>query len=384
MASGTPVFSAGTRVVYPNQGVCRVVGQVEMTIGGQSATFLKLARENDDGTVMIPLDKLAGVGVRRLASADEIAELFGQLSAPDLGPDLNWKTRHRSHGERMSEGGVFAMAGVVKELAALADLRPLPVKERELYDNARHLLVSEIAASLGIDEASAEDAVDFALFPPGVERKKLAALALDALSGLADGDDSDLDLDADILADADALDGLEEGGVGEDEGETDGGRGGPLAIDELAAEEAPAPNQPDKKKRRTSARPAVSREASAEPGATALPTAAGKAGAARSTAARRAKGTAQASPSAAASGKAKGAGARGRSARAAAGAEAAAPAQARPNRPKGAAAPKAQAAAPGAAAPTTKKSAPRKGAAKAATAAAKEVKAAAKKKEKPA
>ncbi|MDR0965015.1 MAG: transcriptional regulator [Myxococcales bacterium] len=219
MTAGKLDFSKGTRVVYPNQGVCRVVGQVEMTIGGQKATFLKLVRENDDGTVMIPLAKLQDVGVRRVADEKEIAQLFKQLSAPDLGPDLNWKTRHKSHGERMAEGGVFAMADVVKELAALSDLRPLPIKERELYDNARHLLVSEIAAALGIPETSAEDAIDFALFPPGVERKKLAALLLEELAGL---DDGDLDLDEALLEGADTLDGLDDGdgdGASAEEGE---------------------------------------------------------------------------------------------------------------------------------------------------------------------
>lgn len=266
MAPGTPVFSKGSRVVYPNQGVCRVVGEIEMTIGGQSATFLKLSREDDDGTVMIPLDKLAGVGVRRLASEAEIAKLFEQLSAPDLGPDLNWKTRHRSHGERMSEGGVFAMAEVVKELAALADLRPLPTKERELYDNARHLLVSEIAAALGIDEASAEDAVDFALFPPGVERKKLAALALDALASLADEDGGGgaLELDEDLLADADSLDGLEADEAGGELLDGDD-RDGPLAMDELegaGAKVAKRSKAPTSKKR------ASAKKASARPAAT--------------------------------------------------------------------------------------------------------------------
>lgn len=256
MALGTPVFSKGTRVVYPNQGVCRVVGQIEMTIGGQSAIFLKLSRENDDGAVMIPLDKIADVGVRRLASAAEIATLFEQLSAPDLGPDLNWKTRHRSHGERMSEGDVFAMAEVVKELAALSDLRPLPTKERELYDNARHLLVGEIAAALGLDEASAEDAIDFALFPPGVERRKLAALALDALAGLADDDDGALDLDEDLLAGADTLDGLE-GDASDDELLDGGDRDGPLAMEELDGDGAAAPRPAKAAKKKASTKKAA-------------------------------------------------------------------------------------------------------------------------------
>ena len=177
-------------------------------------------------------DRFAGAAASLSLRAER---LFARLSAPDLGPDLNWKTRHRSHGERMAEGDIFALCEVVKELAALSDLRPLPAKERELYDSARHLLIGELAAALEIDEASAEDAIDFALFPPGVERRKLAAMALDALADLAGEDD--LDLDADILADADSLDVLDmdagdEALSGED-------REGPLVMDELSGGETP-------------------------------------------------------------------------------------------------------------------------------------------------
>jgi hypothetical protein len=79
---------------------------------------------------------------------------------------------------------------VVKSLTTLADLRPLPPKERELYDNARHLLVSEVSAASGLPEGSAEDAVDLAMFPPGKERvKPTLAMAM----GGEEGDELGLD-----------------------------------------------------------------------------------------------------------------------------------------------------------------------------------------------
>jgi hypothetical protein len=54
----------------------------------------------------------------------------------------------------------------VKGLHSLSRIRPLPTKEREQYDNARHLLVHEIAVSLNVPPVLAEDYVDFALMPP--------------------------------------------------------------------------------------------------------------------------------------------------------------------------------------------------------------------------
>ena len=63
--------------------------------------------------------------------------------------------------------GRAGLAEVVKGLQVLSELRPLPTKERELYDNARHLLVSEVAAALGAAEVNAEAAIDIVRFPPG-------------------------------------------------------------------------------------------------------------------------------------------------------------------------------------------------------------------------
>lgn len=185
----------GDRVVYPNQGVCRVVGTADMQIGGHQESFIKLSREDDDATVMVPKGRLGKVGIRRIADLQELSKVFAYLVSPVEGPELDWKVRHRTHGERMSEGGLMGLAQVVKGLTTLADLRPLPPKERELYDNARHLLVSEVAAAAQIADVSAEDAVDLALFPPGVERKK-PEISLPLAS--EDGDDLGLDEGVDI------------------------------------------------------------------------------------------------------------------------------------------------------------------------------------------
>src|SRR6185436_15965436 len=87
-------------------------------------------------------------------------------------PQLDWKVRHRENADRMSGGGLFGTVEVLKGLHALSRVRPLPQKERELYDNARHLLVGEIAAAMNIPLHVAEDNLDYALWPPeGMKRK---------------------------------------------------------------------------------------------------------------------------------------------------------------------------------------------------------------------
>jgi CarD family transcriptional regulator len=156
----------GDRLVYPAQGVCVVVGLEAQEIAGQRLQLIRMRREEDGATVLVPHGKVASVGLRRIASAELMEGVFHYLAAQIDDPELNWKIRHRDNADRMVGGGVLGIAEVVKGLHTLSRLRPLPTKEREQYDNARHLLVSEVAASLGVPAALAEDYVDHALMPP--------------------------------------------------------------------------------------------------------------------------------------------------------------------------------------------------------------------------
>ena len=162
----------GDRVVYPNQGICRITGVETKHIAGQNWEVVTLSREEDGATVMVPKAKVMGIGLRKVADVAAIDRVFDELSTPNLDPQLDWKVRHRENADRMTGGGLFGTVEVLKGLHALSRVRPLPQKERELYDNARHLLVGEIAAAMNIPLHVAEDNLDYALWPPeGMTRK---------------------------------------------------------------------------------------------------------------------------------------------------------------------------------------------------------------------
>jgi CarD family transcriptional regulator len=225
----------GDRVVYPNQGVCAVVGFKEMDIGGTKHPFVTLRREEDGALVHVARDKVPSIGLRRVASASQMEGVFHYLAAQFDDPELDWKVRHRDNADRLIAGGVLGVAEVVKGLHSLSRIRPLPTKEREQYDNARHLLVHEIAVSLNVPPILAEDYVDYALMPPaGVKfdlkpppkpvllpsrpKKRHVAAAEEDDLGLGDlGLDLDLEGALEGAAPAVAVPAVEEGA---EEGET--------------------------------------------------------------------------------------------------------------------------------------------------------------------
>ena len=169
---GDGTLHVGDRVVYPNQGICRITGVETKMIAGSSWEVVTMSREEDGATVMVPRAKVMGIGLRKVADVAAIDEVFDQLAAPGEIAQLDWKVRHRENADRMHGGGLFGTVEVLKGLHALSRIRPLPQKERELYDNARHLLVGEIAAAMSIPLHVAEDNLDYALWPPvGMKRK---------------------------------------------------------------------------------------------------------------------------------------------------------------------------------------------------------------------
>jgi len=156
----------GARVVYPNQGVCTVVGQEEKDISGHTLQLVRMRREEDGAAVLVPRNKVSAIGLRLVATTGQLQGVFHYLAAQLSDPELDWKIRHRDNADRLIAGGVLGLAEVVKGLHSLSRLRPLPAKEREQYDNARHLLVHEVAVSLSVSPGLAEDYIDYALMPP--------------------------------------------------------------------------------------------------------------------------------------------------------------------------------------------------------------------------
>jgi RNA polymerase-interacting CarD/CdnL/TRCF family regulator len=150
-----------------------VVGTETQEIAGQRLEMVRMRREEDGAAVLVPRGKVATIGLRRVASAELMEGVFHYLAADLADPELNWKIRHRDNADRMVAGGVLGIAEVVKGLHSLSRLRPLPTKERGQYDNARHLLVAEVSASLGVSPGLAEDFIDYALMPPAGTHFKL-------------------------------------------------------------------------------------------------------------------------------------------------------------------------------------------------------------------
>ncbi len=196
-------LAVGDRLVYPNQGLCTVTEIKTEEIAGSKLTFVSLVITETGAKVKVPREKLEKNGVRRVSTPDDVKGVVDYLRSDSEKASLDWKKRARDNTARLSEGGLIGLAEVVKGLQVLSELRPLPPKEREQYNDARHLFVEELGAAMSVQAADAEDAFDILLFVPGKDRPKRSVEEFQAL-GL--GGEDDLGLEGDLLG----LDGSEE------------------------------------------------------------------------------------------------------------------------------------------------------------------------------
>jgi RNA polymerase-interacting CarD/CdnL/TRCF family regulator len=237
-------LSVGDRVIYPNQGLCSVIDIKSEEIAGQKLVFVSLQFVETGAKVKVPKDKLAKNGVRRISSPEDVKKVFDYLKSDSEKASLDWKKRARDNTERLSIGGLIGLAEVVKGLQVLSELRPLPPKEREQYNDARHLFVTELAAALSCSEADAEDTLDIILFPPGKERPKRSIEEFQGLEGDEFGLGDDIaGLDADGEAEVGDAEADKESGDKEGEEEAGGEEGDGEATAKKKAPKAAAPKK---------------------------------------------------------------------------------------------------------------------------------------------
>ena len=163
------VFEVGTKVVYPSHGVAEVVGREDRKVDGQSVTYLVLSvPERGWGTsggmkVSVPEDRAEDLGVRTAISEEDAADVLEVLAVTDVRVPSNWSRRVKNHQEKLKSGDVYECAEVVRNLAFRQRNGSLSTAEKSMYATARHILISELAVTWGVEGDEAEARVDQAL-----------------------------------------------------------------------------------------------------------------------------------------------------------------------------------------------------------------------------
>ena len=149
-------FQVGDRIAHPLHGA-GVIDRIESRrINRETRDYYVLRLPGNGMTVMVPVDGCEGVGVRSIASPDEIERLFSKIGDLDTSMLDNWNKRYRENMQRIKSGDMLEVAAVVKGLVRRDAERGLSTGERRMLNSARQILLSEIVLSTDCTYEAAE------------------------------------------------------------------------------------------------------------------------------------------------------------------------------------------------------------------------------------
>ena len=163
MGSSDLNFHIGDKVVYPNHGVGVIEQISSRMIGTTLEKFYLLNIKASSLKVMVPCQNATSVGLRRVVRNGEVQKVLDLLSGGESNGNGDWKDRFKENSDRMRTGSLFEVAGVLKNLIALHQAKPLSFREKKMLERARYLLVSELAMARNCEESKVEELLTAAL-----------------------------------------------------------------------------------------------------------------------------------------------------------------------------------------------------------------------------
>jgi CarD family transcriptional regulator len=153
-------YSEGDYVVYPTQGVGRVLGVETQEISGITLDLIVITFEKDRMTLRVPVDKAENSGLRKLSSRKMMDSALATLKGRSRVKRTMWSRRAQEYEAKINSGDPVSIAEVVRDLHRGADQPDQSYSERQMYQAALERLARELAAVEKIDESSAANKLE--------------------------------------------------------------------------------------------------------------------------------------------------------------------------------------------------------------------------------
>lgn len=154
------MFNIGERVVYPMHGAGVIESIEEREILGERRKYYIMKMPIGDMQVMIPLDQMDEIGIRKVIDSEEIENVLDVLSSDTTKMNPNWNRRYRANMDLIKSGDIYEIAEVVRNLTLMDKEKGLSTGERKMLSNARQILMSEIVLVAEISEEEASNLIE--------------------------------------------------------------------------------------------------------------------------------------------------------------------------------------------------------------------------------
>ncbi|MDH4423675.1 MULTISPECIES: CarD family transcriptional regulator [Bacillus] len=151
------LFQIGDKIVYPMNGAGIIEAIEEKEILGTTRQYCVIRIINKDMQVMLPMDQLQKSGIRYIVDKGTLNDILLAFQNGESDPSLSWKQRYTMNMEKMKNGNLQDSAEVVRDLLRRNKERALNASEKQMLDNARKMMISEVALVQNVSEHQATE-----------------------------------------------------------------------------------------------------------------------------------------------------------------------------------------------------------------------------------
>lgn len=146
------LFKIGDKVVYPMHGAGIIESIEEREILGEIQKYYVMKIPIGDMKVLIPMNNVENIGLRGVINNEEADQVLQRMRDYVSEDNINWNRRYRVNLDKIKTGDINEVADVVRSLMIRDDEKGLSSGERKMLDNARQILISEIALARNLKE----------------------------------------------------------------------------------------------------------------------------------------------------------------------------------------------------------------------------------------
>jgi len=148
-------FKNGQYVVYPTQGVGKLVATEDQIIAGEKVKMLVIDFEKNHMTLRVPIDRTEISGLRPLSTIKKMDEAIALAKSKAGAKRSIWTRRAAQYEENINSGDPMKLAEVVRDLQRRTSTDTMTFSSRRLYLRALERMAQEFAVlhKMEVDEA---------------------------------------------------------------------------------------------------------------------------------------------------------------------------------------------------------------------------------------
>lgn len=154
------MFKIGDKIFYPAHGGGIVENIEEKQISGVCQLYYSIKIPNKNMQIMIPTNKSEQLGVRPIVDLQTLENVFATFFNGEIDSADNDNQRDKKNLLKIKSGNIYEGAEVIRDLVRINSKKKLGPTQKNMLDNARQILISEVVLVKDIGPQQASDLLD--------------------------------------------------------------------------------------------------------------------------------------------------------------------------------------------------------------------------------